>query len=84
MLKLHQQKFFAEMKAASNEDQDINVLAITWNMARKNQDVDFDVFLEKLDDHDVVLLTFQESKERASFIDRLTKYMSQHKFKVIG
>ena len=58
MLKLHQQKFLAEMKVASNEDQDINVLAITWNMARKNQDVDFDVFLEKLDDHDVVLLTF--------------------------
>ena len=34
LIKQHQQKFYAELKVTKRLNRDINLLAITWNMAR--------------------------------------------------
>lgn len=61
---------------------DIKILTLTWNMARKKQDkCDFNMLFPSTTHYDVIISCFQESKDRAGFIERLNKFMEQNGFK---
>lgn len=53
-------------------------------MARTPQnDLDMKKFLHQPEDHDLIILCFEESKDRAGFLDILTKYMLDKNFKLM-
>jgi len=60
--------------------EDIKVLAITWNMARKQQTPDLNMLLPNPENHDLIILACQESHKRKEFLERLDKYMQSHNF----
>ena len=71
-----------DIQQKAEKKQDIKLLAITWNMARTAQnDVDFSTFLHQPQDHDIIVICFEESKDRAGFMELLTNYMSENNFK---
>ena len=61
--------------------EDIKLLTMTWNMARKYQQPDFAALLPNVQIYDLVVLTFQEIKQRQQFVHRLDGFMESQNFK---
>lgn len=57
---------------------------MTWNMARKVQTPELSDMLPNVQLYDLVVLTFQESKQRQQFIQRLDAFMESHNFKKLN
>lgn len=81
---MHEPIIFAKPK----QQEDIRILALTWNMARKpnNVNVAFEQLIPNPKHHEVVILCLQEQykSKRQLFIDRLTNYMATNGFTNIG
>lgn len=70
--------------AADRPPEEIKLLTMTWNMARKVQTPELSDMLPNVQLYDLVVLTFQESKQRQQFIQRLDAFMESHNFKKLN
>ena len=59
---------------------DIKIMTMTWNMARKLQSPDFNKMMPDLQSHHLVILTFQETKNRDKFLIQLREFMIKNGF----
>lgn len=73
------------IKMDCSQKEDLNVLTVTWNMSHENhQNLNFELFLNHPQDHDLIILMFQESKAGELFREKLTAYMDFYDFKLLS
>lgn len=80
MLSIHE----SIVNTKPEQQEDIRILALTWNMARKpnNLNVAFEQLIPNPKHHELIILCFQElyKSKRQQFIDRLNLYMTGNGF----
>ena len=56
--------------------EDINVMSITWNTARKTQNPSLDLLIPKPENYDLLMICIQEGKKIETLIKRLDTHLA--------